>query len=299
MTRKKSTHSRSAWAREPQFERERVRCELPRFDQFRNAVEPRYQDFLRLRRFTGDMTSSQCVERQQQQPSNHAGRTEDGVPSAHSDVGEDADFKKACGMVIDAHWVRRPTYASIFDVASPPIACIPGIPFVSRLSLLFIDRLGSLRGAALEYRGTSAPRDYKSAKVQLKQARLQQSLKQPGRHVDARGTEKMTTAERHVRDSDDNNAQWHANSNESCCEEQLDPSAVGLHAWEDLHGVHHGPAATSSGTMSVMRSSTAVIAVDGVPRVDVVGKRWLRLPWRPQQLVLPLRPSVLDRRACS
>ncbi|KAL3223964.1 hypothetical protein MRX96_027035 [Rhipicephalus microplus] len=85
------------------------------------------------------MTSSQCIERQQQRPSNHAGRTEDGVPSTHSDVGEDADFKKACGMVIDAHWVPRPAYASIFDLASPPIACLPGIPLTFHLSFLFIE----------------------------------------------------------------------------------------------------------------------------------------------------------------
>ncbi|KAL3223965.1 hypothetical protein MRX96_027036 [Rhipicephalus microplus] len=133
--------------------------------------------------------------------------------------------------------------------------------------------------------------------VQLKRVRLQQFSKQPGRNVDGRGTEKMTAAEPHIRDSDDNDAQWHANNNESCCEEQLDPSAVEIDAWEDLHGVHHGPAATSSRTMFVMGSPTAVIAVDGVPRVDVVWKRWLRLPWRPQQLVLTLRPSVPDRRA--
>ncbi|KAH8009543.1 hypothetical protein HPB51_018236 [Rhipicephalus microplus] len=236
---------------------------------------------------------------QQQQPSNLAGRNEDVVPSTHSDVGEYADFMKASGMGIDAYWVPRPAYASIFEVASPPTACLPVIPLTSRLCLLFVDRPDSLRGSALEYRGMSAPHDYKSAMVQLKQARLQQSSKQPGRNVDGRGTEEMTTAEPHVSDSEDNDVQWHANTSESCGKEQQDPSTVEHDAWEDLHSVHHDPVATSSETMSVMRSSTAFIVAGSAPRVDVVGEGWLHLPWRPQQLGLPVRPPVLDRRARS
>ncbi|KAL3223967.1 hypothetical protein MRX96_027037 [Rhipicephalus microplus] len=236
---------------------------------------------------------------QQQQPSNLAGRNEDVVPSTHSDVGEYADFMKASGMGIDAYWVPRPAYASIFEVASPPTACLPVIPLTSRLCLLFVDRPDSLRGSALEYQGTSAPHDYKSAMVQLKQARLQQSSKQPGRNVDGRGTEEMTTAEPHVSDSDDNDVQWHANTSESCGKEQQGPSTVEHDAWEDLHSVHHGPVSTSSETIFLMRSSTDFIVVGSAPRVDVVGEGWLHLPWRPQQLGLPVRPPVLDRRARS
>ncbi|KAH7964621.1 hypothetical protein HPB51_027137 [Rhipicephalus microplus] len=246
------------------------------------------------------MTSRQCLERQLQQqlqPSNLAGRTEDVVPSTHSDVGEDADIMKASGMNIDAYWVPRPAYASIFEVTSPPTACLPVIPLMFRLRLLFMDRPDSLRGSVLEYQGMSAPHDYKSAIVQLKQARLQQSSKQPGRNVDGRGTEEMTTAEPHVSDSDDNDVQWRANISESCGKEQQDPSAVEHDAWEDLHSVHHGPVAMSSETTSVMRSSTAFIVVGSAPRVDVVGEGWLHLPWRPQQLGLPVRPPVQDRRA--
>ncbi|KAL3223969.1 hypothetical protein MRX96_027039 [Rhipicephalus microplus] len=227
------------------------------------------------------MTSSHCFERQlqqQQQPSKHDGRTDDVVPYNHSDVGEDTDFMKASGMGIDAYWVHRPAYASIFEVASPPTVCLPVIPLTSRLRLLFMDRPDSLRGSALKYQGMSAPHDYKSAKVQLKQARLQQSSKHPGRNVDGRGNEDMTTAEPHVSDSDDNDVQWHANTSESYGKEQQEPSTVEHDAWEDLHGVHHGPVATSSETMSVMRSSTAFIVVGSAPRVDVVGEGWLHLP---------------------
>ncbi|XP_075728152.1 uncharacterized protein LOC142769099 [Rhipicephalus microplus] len=248
------------------------------------------------------MTSSQCLEQQlqqQQQPSKHDGRTEDVVPSTHSDVGEDADFMKASGMGINAYWVPRPAYASIFEVASPPTTSLPVIPLKSRLRLPFMDQPDSLRGWALEYRDMSAPHDYKSAMVQLKQAQLQQSSKQPGRNVDGRGTEEMTTAEPHVSDSDDNDVQWHANTSESCGQEQQGPSTVEHDEWEDLHSVHHGPVATSSETMSVMRSSTAFIVAGSAPRVDVVGEGWLHLPWRPQQLGLPMRPLVLDRRARS
>ncbi|KAH7962354.1 hypothetical protein HPB52_015623 [Rhipicephalus sanguineus] len=147
--------------------------------------------------------------------------------------------------------------------------------------------------AELEYRGISTPCDYNCALLQLEQARLQQSPKQPGRNVDVRATEKMTTAEPHVGHSDGNDSElYYTKNSESCGNAQLDPSTVEHDLWEDLYGVHHGPVVTAYGTVSIMRSPTALTMVDGVLRVGIVGEGRLRLPRRPQHLAAPLWPRV-------
>ncbi|KAL1441033.1 hypothetical protein MTO96_008953 [Rhipicephalus appendiculatus] len=247
-----------------------------------------------------------CLEHQRRQHASHARRTEDCVPSAHNDVGEDAGCLTVSG--IDDCCAPRSANASIFDVASPSIAGFPGIPFLSRRRLRFVGGPGSPYDAAYwseldactgpEYRGTSAPRDYKSALVQLKQARLQQSSKQPGRNVDVRGTGEMTTAEPHVGQID-NDADTYARKSESCGNVQLDPPTVEQDMWKDLHGVHHGPVATAYGTVSIMSSSTALVTLDGAVRVDIFGKGRLRLPRRPQQLTPPLPLRLLYGKARS
>ncbi|KAH7987107.1 hypothetical protein HPB52_024482 [Rhipicephalus sanguineus] len=256
------------------------------------------------------MDSGQCLERQQRHHATHAGRTEDGVPSAHNDVGEDAGCLNVSGKGIDDYCVPRSPYAPIFDVASPSIAGFPGILFSSRLRLRVMGGPGGLRDAAywpeldectrLEYRGTSAPRDCKNSLLQLKQTRLQKSSKQAGRNVDVRGTNEMTAAEPHVGHSDDkSDSELYARNSESCGNAQVDPTAVEHDLWEDRHGVHSGPVVTVYGTVSIMRSPTAPITVDRVQRVDIVEEGQRRLPRRPQNLAPPLRPRTLYGKARS
>ncbi|KAL3216543.1 hypothetical protein MRX96_032874 [Rhipicephalus microplus] len=82
----------------------------------------------------------------------------------------------------------------------------------------------------------------------------------------------MTTAEPHVGHSNDNDAHLRVNNSENCGKQELDPSAVEHDAWDGLNGDHHAPMARTYGTVSVMRSPTALTVVDGGPRADIVGK---------------------------
>ncbi|KAH7964625.1 hypothetical protein MRX96_027046 [Rhipicephalus microplus] len=184
-------------------------------------------------------------------------------------------------------------------MTSPSIAGFPGIPFSFGLFLPFVDRPGGLRGTdywseldkstELVCRGTSASRPCNRALMQL-----QQFTKQFRRIVDVRVIEKITTPEQshlpepHVALSD-NDAEMYARNSENCNNEQLDPSAIEQDTWKDLHAVHRGAVATAPVTLSVMWSPAAAIAVDGAPRVGVVGERGLQLPRRPQLLFSLLR----------
>lgn len=208
--------------------------------------------------------------------------------SAYNDGADDPCYLNVRGI---ENCVPRSAYASIFDVASPSIARFPGTLFLSWPPLLYLDERGRLRGTAywpsfqssywpeldectkLVCRGTPASRPCNDAGPQLKQALLQQSSKQPGRSVDVRVTEEMTTPEPHFGHSD-NGTELYARNTVGYGKAQLHPSAVEQDKWKYLHAVHRSFVATAYGKGSVTRLSTAVMAVDGAPPVDVVEEGW-------------------------
>ncbi|KAL1439127.1 hypothetical protein MTO96_047582 [Rhipicephalus appendiculatus] len=169
------------------------------------------------------------------------------LQSAPSVVGEDADCLTASGSYIDDRYVPQSAYVSIFDAALPSTAGFTGIPFSSWLRLRFVDGPGSPSDAAywlefhgraeLKYRSPSASRDYISALLRLKQARLEKSSKHTVRRVDVRVTEDTTTGELHVGYSVNDDAEMYARNS--------DPPAVEHNLWEDPHGVRYGSVVTA------------------------------------------------------
>ncbi|KAL3223970.1 hypothetical protein MRX96_027040 [Rhipicephalus microplus] len=83
----------------------------------------------------------------------------------------------------------------------------------------------------------------------------------------------MTTPEPHFWRSD-NDAELYARNSVGCGNVQLHPAAVEQDKWKYLHAVHRSFVATAYGKGSVMRSSTAIMAVDGAPPVVVVEEGW-------------------------
>ncbi|KAL3216546.1 hypothetical protein MRX96_032877 [Rhipicephalus microplus] len=139
------------------------------------------------------MNSGQCLTLELQQHGGHPGGIGDGDLSACIDAGEDTSCLNVSG--IENSCMPRSACPSIIETASASITGFPVIMFSSWWPVRFLYGPGRFRSAAYwsefdectderDYRGAPSSHHCNNAVPQLKQARLERSLKQPGLTVD-------------------------------------------------------------------------------------------------------------------